>query len=266
VPTTSNGTRYSVDGPEGAPVLVLVHGLGLTRQTWDDLIPTLSARYRTLAYDLFGHGQSAPAPTTPDLSVFGDQLLALLDEVEVDRATIVGFSLGGMINRRFAIDHPDRTEALVILNSPHERGEDAQRLSERHAASSAAGGPGATIDAALQRWFTADFQSRQPDVVEAVRQTVLANDPTIYAQNRWVLANGVVELIRPEPALTLPTLVMTSELDSGSTPAMCREIAAEIQGAQSFILPELRHLGLLEDPAAFTEPILRFLDDVFGTV
>lgn len=262
MPTTSNGTHYSFAGPEGAPVLALIHGLGLTRRTWDDLIPALSARYRTLAYDLFGHGESPPAPTTPDLTVFGDQLAALLAELKIDRATIVGFSLGGMINRRFAIDHPDRARALVILNSPHERGKEAQQLSEQHAASSVAGGPGATIDAALQRWFTADFQSRRPDVVEHVRETVLANDPAVYAQNRWVLANGVVELIRPDPPLRLPTLVVTSAHDSGSTPAMCHEIAAEIPGARSLIVPELRHLGLLEDPTAFTEPILRFLDDL----
>ena len=84
-------------------------------------------------------------------------------------------------------------------------------------------------------------------------------DPESYAQAAWVLAHGVRELIAPNPPITAPTLVMTCEHDSGSTPDMSRAIAAEIAGAQLCIVPELQHLGLMERPKSFTDPILEFL-------
>jgi pimeloyl-ACP methyl ester carboxylesterase len=253
------GTAYNLAGPAGAPVLVLVHGLGLTRSTWDDFVPVLVKEYQVLAYDLCGHGQSALPHAKPSLTVLSDQLVHLMDELAINRATIIGFSLGGMINRRVALDHPSRVAALVILNSPHERSPEAQRLVEERAAQTGAGGPAANIDATLERWFTPGFLAGSPEIVAQVRATVLANDPESYAGHRQVLASGVTELIRPNPPVTAPTLVMTCEHDSGSTPAMSHAIAAEIAGAQCVIVPGLQHLGLIERPEVFTTEILGFL-------
>lgn len=259
VARSKTGTSYDLTGPIGAPVLVLLHGLGLTRAMWDAIVPDFAQEYRVLTYDLCGHGQSALPKEKPSLTVLSDQLAALLDELRAARATIIGFSLGGMINRRFAMDHPSRVEALVVLNSPHERSPEAQRLVESRAAQTDAGGPSATIDSTLERWFTPQFRQGAPNVVATVRALVLANDPGNYTRHRQVLANGVVELIRPAPPITVPTLVMTCEHDSGSTPAMTHTIASEIAGAQSVIVPGLQHLGLIERPDLFTQSILPFL-------
>jgi (E)-2-((N-methylformamido)methylene)succinate hydrolase len=226
------GTCHDLTGPPGAQVLVLVHGLGLTRATWDAFVPVLAQEYRVLTYDLSGHGESAKPLQRPSLTVLSNQLLALLDELGIARAAIIGFSLGGMINRRFALDHPERVLALVILNSPHEREPEAQRLVEERAAQTSAGGPAATIDSTLERWFTPQFRKDATDVVAKIRAWVLANDPDNYTKHRQVLANGVVELIRPKPPITAPTLVMTCEHDSGSTPSMSLAIASEIDGAK----------------------------------
>ena len=256
----SRGTAYDLSGPPGAPVLVLVHGLGLTRGTWDALVPVLAQDHRVLTYDLTGHGESAPPQETPSLTLLSGQLVRLMSDLAIDRATIAGFSLGGMINRRLAIDHPSCVASLVILNSPHERSPEAQRLVEERAAKTAEGGPAATIDATLERWFTPQFLKTAPDKVAQIRAWVLANNPATYAAFRQVLASGVIELIRPQPAITAPTLVMTCENDSGSTPAMSWAIASEIAGAETLIVPGLQHLGLIERPELFTQPILRFLE------
>jgi pimeloyl-ACP methyl ester carboxylesterase len=259
-----NGTIFEFTGPDDGPVSVLIHGLGLTRHTWQDHIPALAEQYRVLSYDLYGHGESAMPPERPSLSLFARQLNDLMDHLGFKSGAIIGFSLGGMINRRFAIDFPDRVSALGILNSPHERGAEAQRLVEERAAQTGAGGPGATIDATIERWFTPEFRAARPDVIERIRGWVLANDPTAYTQCRQVLATGVVELIRPDPPIAKPTLVMTCEHDSGSTPAMSHAIASEIAGAETIIVPHLQHMGLVEEPGMFTRPLLRFLDKVSG--
>jgi len=257
-----DGTAYRLSGPEEAPVVVLIHGLGLNQHIWQWHQPEISIHCRVVNYDLYGHGESAPPPSTPSLSLFAQQLADLLDSLSIDRCSIVGFSLGGMINRRFAMDYPDRTHALCILNSPHERTPEAQKAVEERASQTASGGPGANLDATIERWFTPEFRAARTDVIKLVRQWVLANDPTSYAQCRQVLANGVLELIRPQPPISHPTLVMTAENDSGSTPSMSHAIAGEIAGANALIVPRLQHMGLVEAPSSFIEPIMEFLSQV----
>lgn len=255
-----DGTAFLLAGPEDARPVVLIHGLGLCRQLWDAHLPALTAHNHVIAYDLYGHGESAPPPATASLTVYAQQIADLLDHLSIARATLVGFSIGGMINRRFALDHPDRLAALAILNSPHDRGSEAQAQVEARAAFVRADGPMATLDAALERWFTPHFRAASPETMATIRAWRAAVDPESYAQAAWVLANGVRELIRPSPGITLPTLVMTCAEDSGSTPAMSHAIAAEIPGADTLIVPGLRHLGLMEDPVAFTDPVLSFLE------
>lgn len=258
-----HGTSYDDLGSRTAPVVALIHGLGLTRETWAAQLGPLTEIYRVINYDLVGHGRTALPEGEISLSSFSEQLRLLLDHLEISSCAAVGFSLGGMINRRLAVDHPQLVSSLAILNSPHARGDEAQRLVEERAAASSAGGPGATIDATIQRWFTADYRASNPPLVDQVRQWVLANDHVAYAKARMVLAQGVVELIRPEPPITKPTLVMTCEHDTGSTPAMSHAIASEIPDAQTIIVPGVQHLGLLEQPDAFTQPLLEFLSGTF---
>lgn len=253
----ADGTAYDLSGPERAPVVALIHGLGLSRRLWDAHLPAF-ADYRVLNYDLYGHGESPPPPATASLVVFAGQLANLLNELEIACAHVVGFSIGGMINRRFALDFPDKTASLAILNSPHNRGEVAQKQVEDRAAAVRDQGAFSTFDDALKRWFTPHYLATGAGP-EQVRNWRAQVDPESYAQTAWVLANGVRELIGRRGQIATPTLVMTCENDSGSTPQMAHDIAAEIVSTQTIIVPHLQHLGLMEDPSAFTTPILNFL-------
>lgn len=261
----SDGTAYDLAGSADAPVVVLIHGLGLTRRTWDDFIPDLAPSYRVLCYDLCGHGESGLPAEKPSLTVLAGQLRRLLDHLDIDAAALVGFSLGGMINRRFTMESPERVTALAVLNSPHERTAEAQLLVEERAAATASGGPTATIEQTLTRWFTPAFRRLHGGKVDWVRNTVLANDADNYTHHRQVLASGVLELIRPDPPIEKPTLVMTCENDTGSTPAMTEAIDSEIPGAEALVIADLQHLGLLERPELFINPLLGFLKRVLGS-
>jgi len=253
-----DGTAFDVSG-DGSPV-VLIHGLGLCRELWDPMVPAYAARHRTIRYDLYGHGESAPVPRTADLHLYAEQIVGLLDHLGVERAHIVGFSIGGMINRRLALDFPDRVASLAILSSPHDRGEEGQVAVEERAATVRDQGALSTMDAALVRWFTPGHLAEHPEHEAAVRRWRVTAEPESYAQATRTLAHGVRELIGPAEPITAPTLVMTAEHDSGSTPAMAHAIAAEIEGAETIVVPRLQHLGLMEDAAVFTDPVLDFLE------
>lgn len=252
-----DGTAYDLVGPKGAPCVVLIHGLGLSRALWDAHLPAF-AGYRVLRYDLYGHGGSAPFSGVTSLTVYADQIAGLMDHLGIAKAHIVGFSIGGMINRRFALDYPSKVLSLAILNSPHDRGSDAQDAVEARALAAREQGAFATFDAAVKRWFTPVHAEtgKGPVLVRAWREQV---DDESYAQTSWVLAHGVRELIAPDVAIAAPTLVMTCENDVGSTPKMSRDIAAEIAGAEVVIVPTYKHLGLLEDVSAYTDVIREFL-------
>lgn len=261
---TDAGTCFEVAGQSGAPPVVLVHGLGLNRHMWHGQVDALAARYRVITYDLVGHGATPPRDTAPSLTTFSEQLRDLLDHLAVERAAVAGFSLGGMIVRRLAMDHPRRVAALAILHSPHARSPAARQAVQDRVDQARRDGPAATVDNALARWFSDDYRAQNPAVMDQVRTWILANDREVYPGNYQVLVDGVDELVAPSPAIACPTLVMTGDEDFGNSPAMSRAIADEIAGARLVILPGLRHMAMVEAPARFNQELLSFLDDVLG--
>ena len=258
----ADGTMWERCGVIGAPTVVLIHGLGLNRSIWQWMRPELEKTYDVITYDLFGHGESGPPPERPSLSMFSRQLADVMNAAGVESAALVGFSLGGMICRRAAQDYPERARALVILNSPHRRSPEAQAAIVDRVAQAASDGPQATVEAALERWFTDAYRTANPQVMEMVRKWVLANDRTIYPTIYRVLAEGIDEIVDPDPGLTLPALAITGDEDFGNGPEMTEAIAAEISGGQALILPGLRHMALVESPVATNRPVKMFLDQV----
>lgn len=258
--TAPDGTCFDLTGPEDAPTVVLIHGLGLTKDSWQWTTPALTDAFRVLSYDLYGHGNSAAPPETPNLSLFSKQLKDLLDHCGIERAVVVGFSLGGMIARRFAQDVPERTSALVILHSPHKRSYQAQSAILKRVDQARDLGPHATVDAALDRWFTEPFRNANPELMDLVRRWVTANPKPIYHTVYSVLATGIDEIVSPEPAISCPALVMTADEDFGNSPEMAQAIAAEIPHSKTVILKDLRHMALAEDPKAVNGPIRQFLN------
>jgi|TARA_B110000444_G_C18834711_1_gene595290 3-oxoadipate enol-lactonase/4-carboxymuconolactone decarboxylase len=255
-----DGTRYELTGPKSAPVVILIHGLGLNKDCWQWLTPDLVNSYRILSYDLYGHGGSVDPTKQPSLSLFSKQLSSLLDHCDISQGVIVGFSLGGMIARRFAQDAPKRSLAMIILHSPHTRSEAAQASILARVDQARIMGPQSTVEAALERWFTSGFMEANPNLMDKVRQWVIANSREVYHTIYSVLATGIDEIVKPNPALTLPSLVLTGEEDFGNGPEMADAIAVDIEGAKVLVFPGLRHMALVEAPTVVNKPILEFLD------
>ena len=256
---TAGETAWERHG--SGPPVVLIHGFGLNRAMWQWQLLALTLHFSVLTYDLLGHGESAPPTGTPSLTMFSRQLLGLMDRCGIERAAVVGFSLGGMIARRFALDHPDRLTALAILNSPHDRSPAEREAVRARVRQTEERGPSANVEPALQRWFTPAFRAEAPETVALIRAWIMRNDPALYPQIYQVLAEGAAELVEGLERIACPTLVMTGEDDPGNTPAMARVMAGLIPGARLVILPGLRHMALAEAPEAVNAPLCAFLRD-----
>ena len=113
----ANGTQlfYDVTGPTGAPVVVFSNSLGTTLEMWDAQVRALSSRYRCLRYDTRGHGRSPVVEGPLSIDTLADDLLGLLDALAVEKAHVVGLSLGGMTAQAFAVRYPHRLTSLVLM-------------------------------------------------------------------------------------------------------------------------------------------------------
>jgi pimeloyl-ACP methyl ester carboxylesterase len=112
-----HGERIAYYDEGRGEVLLLIHGMAGSSQSWRELIPRLAERYRVIAPDLLGHGQSAKPRTDYSLGAFAVGLRDLLDELGVASATVVGHSLGGGIAMQFLYQHPDYCRRLVLISS-----------------------------------------------------------------------------------------------------------------------------------------------------
>src|SRR5690349_24626992 len=113
-----NGTElnYEVSGKEGAPWLVLSHSLACTVRMWDPQVAAFKDRYRILNYDMRGHGASGAPSGAYSLDLLADDVLALMKECGIKRATFMGLSIGGMIGQTLALKNPAPFEKMVLAD------------------------------------------------------------------------------------------------------------------------------------------------------
>ena len=256
---TFQDTAYCTEG-EGYPV-VLVHGMGLNRHMWEWQLPFLTPRHQVVRYDLLGHGDSDKPVKPYALNDFVEQLARLTDGIGLKRFALAGFSLGGLIVQAFALAHPDRVSALAILCAGHDRSDEERAGMLQRLEIAEQQGHAATVEMAIERWFTEGFAARRPDVIERVRQWMIANDPKVYPLIYRVLAEGDRPLARAIAGIRCPTLVLACELDHGNSPAMARRMAELIPDARAAIVPGLKHMGLAEDPDAIARELAPFLEN-----
>lgn len=252
-------TAYDEVG--AGPPLILIHGLGLNRHMWQWQRDALAVDFRVVAYDLLGHGDSAKPQGPIRMHQMVAQITTLMRNLHIERAALVGFSLGGLIARAFALAHLRKVSALVILNSAHARSAQERAAIMARVKQVEDGGPEATVTAALERWFSTDFARTHPQVLETVRQWVVTNDPKVYPALYRLFAQADVGLETRISAIAQPVLIVASENDRGNSPHMARQMAAHLPNARVEILPELRHMALAEDPQQVNALLLRFLHE-----
>jgi pimeloyl-ACP methyl ester carboxylesterase len=258
-------TAYEATG--SGPPVVLIHGVGLDRTIWEAQAVDLATRFRVVRYDMLGHGESDHPGGARQLADFVRQLGELLDYLEVERTAVVGFSMGGLVARAFALAEPERVSRMALISTVYRRTlaeSEAVRTRLRQAEEE---GPAGLIEAALERWFTPEFGSHHPDIIAGIRQRLEANDPAAFLAAYRIFAEADAALtaflldrgLDSEGLITSPLLVMTGEEDTGSTPAMARRMVADYPDARCEILRGLRHLALVEAPRAVTGPLIWFL-------
>lgn len=267
-------TWIAVDGLElrvrelgtGEPVILFLHGLLGHAREWDPLLDALSPGFRLVVPDHRGHGESGHADAYR-LELFVRDALGVLDALGVERAHVVGHSLGGMVGMRLAAERPDRVERLVVLDVGPEslccdwaRNELPGRL--QGFASAAYG----TVDEAVQAWLTGDPLAREPLVRHYVTHA-LRKRP----DGQWVWrfdAAGFLRFLRdldPDALwsalsrISAPTLLIRGERSSVLTERAAERVLERLHDATFVQIPDGGHDLGVQQPEAVTRAVLGFL-------
>ena len=247
--------EHTLEGPDDAPVVVFSNSLGTTGVMWDAQAAGLSERFRVLRYDTRGHGGS-PAPPGPyTIGDLGDDVLALLDRLDLERVSFCGLSIGGMTGMWLGVHAAERIERLAICCTGMQL-PTAEMWTER-AALVRREGMSSVIDATIERWFTPGFPERSPEVVARIREAFLTTDPEGYAGCCEALAE--FDMRGRLGGVRAPTLVIAGEDDPVGTPERAAAIGAEIEGSRVVVLPEARHLAAVEQADAVTRELEQLL-------
>lgn len=246
---------HRLDGPGGAPVVVLSSSLGTTQELWSRQLPELVERFRVLMYDHPGHGASALPEQPYTVEALADGLLELLDALGLERVSLCGVSLGGMVGMALALEAPERVDRLVLsctsayLGPPEGWAERARIVR--------AEGMESIADTVVGRWFTPELAREEPETVARFRAMLAATPPEGYA--RCCEAVGAWDARGRISAIAAPVLVVAGK-DDAATPVESAElIASRIPGARLHVLERAAHLANVERAEAFTSAVLEHL-------
>lgn len=250
----SENFRVEIEGPEDAPVLMLSNSLGTDLHMWDPQMPALTQHFRVVRYDSRGHGGSVADPGPYSIASLGADALAIMDALRLTRVYWMGLSMGGMVGQWLLAHAPERIERAVLANTssymPDSRPWNARILAVQK------NGMASVAQSVVDRWFTPDFQGRDPAAVERIA-TMLRHTP---AQGYIAAAAAVRDMDQRETVrlASRPTLVVAGSRDPATPPALVREIADSIAGAK-YVELDAAHLSNIEQPEAFTKAVVAFL-------
>ncbi|MEV4355503.1 bifunctional 3-oxoadipate enol-lactonase/4-carboxymuconolactone decarboxylase PcaDC [Nonomuraea sp. NPDC004186] len=238
--------HHRIDGPAGAPLLVLGPSLGTTMEIWQPQLPALTESWRVLRYDLPGHGGSAPAAAGFTID---DLARAVLELVGDERFAVGGVSLGGAIASTIAVKAANRVRSLVLCCTSAKFGEPGPWL--ERAALVRGKGLAALVPTLRTRWFTPGFDG------QGVFDRFVEVDAESYAACCEAIA--AFDLTGRLGEITAPTLVIAGSEDPATPLDHALTLAGDIPGASLTVVPRASHLANVERPDAVTAAVLGHL-------
>ena len=246
--------NVEVEGPQGAPVLMLSNSLGTTLRMWDAQVAPFTQHFRLVRYDRRGHGKSGVPKRPYTMERLGRDVLAVLDGLGVKKVNWCGLSMGGMVGQWLGANAPERVERLVLTNTssffPDKNGwnERLKLVEEKGIAAFAAPN--------MARWFTKGFLEREPQTVAGI-QAMFAATPL---EGYLACGAAVRDMDQREllPRIKAPTLVIAGKHDGATPPEANEYISKHIPGAK-FALVDAAHLSNIEQSEAYTKAVLAFL-------
>jgi pimeloyl-ACP methyl ester carboxylesterase len=239
---------------QGEPV-VLLHGLGSTGNVWEPQVRALADRFTLVRYDLEGAGRS---PHAGPLSIEGwvDDLTAILDLHRMEKARLIGHSLGTLILQHFAARHPQRIEKLVFIGVNRAPPEARRQAIRERVAKVRADGIDAIVETVVKGGLSPHTVEDKPEVVAFVRELLTRQPTEGYARSCEAMAASVAADVS---GIRVPVLLIAGRDDAISPVANSEALAAELAGSRVEIIERCGHWHPIEQPTAVSQALRAFL-------
>lgn len=237
---SANGIQINYRETGSGVPLILLHGLSDDLNLWNPLLPEFANRYRTIAIDLRGHGHSSKPDSSYSVRQFSDDLLGFVDKLGISKAHLMGLSMGTAIAQLFALEHPERVGALVLLSSfgRTEGGFRTKLLALRNTLIS--GGVPAFFDAAVKLVVTPEFQSENEAAIADSKQYCIQIN-SASALIHTLDAGLGFDIHDRVSQISAPTLVLCGKEDVFISNELAWKVYHAIKGAKWLIMPGVGH-------------------------
>jgi 3-oxoadipate enol-lactonase len=246
--------HVEVEGPDGAPALMLSNSLGTTLAMWDPQAKPFAKEFRLIRNDLRGHGQSA-APKGPySMERLGRDVLAVLDALKIGKTHWCGLSMGGMVGQWLGANAPGRMDRMILSNTSCYYADKEiwngriKLLREK--------GLAAVVDGSMERWFTSGFRERAPQTIARMNEMLLSIPLEGYI--------GCCEAVRDMDhrdiltKIQAPTLIIAGKRDPATTVENAEFIRDRVAGSKLALI-DAAHISNIEQPETYTKTALEFL-------
>jgi 3-oxoadipate enol-lactonase len=245
--------NVSVEGRDSGPTLMMSNSLGCTMAMWEPQMPALTKLFRVIRYDRRGHGKSGMnGPTS--MERYGEDVLAILDDLNIDKVHWCGLSMGGMVGQWLGANAPERFNKIILANTSCYYPDPTNWHNRIKAVRE--GGLKAVADAVIGGWLTADFREREPETTAKMKAMLIASPVEGYLAACEALSTLDQRALLPK--IKSPTLVIAGRQDNATPVAAGELIRSNIPGA-SMTLLDAAHISNVEQPYAFTDAVVGFL-------
>lgn len=254
--------NYTDEGPDNAPVVILIHGFPLNKSMWNKQVEVLIENYRVIAYDVRGHGSSETGIDEFSIELFAEDLIALMDELNIERATLCGLSMGGYIALNAIENHPKRFDALILCDTTCAA--DTPEAKERRLmAIENIGKYGVEpyANESLKNLFAAESFVTNREDIDWVKEMITETSVK-------TLSNTLIALIKRKETcdqldrIEVPVLILVGKEDKITPPNMAMFMQNNIRGSQFHIIEHAGHLSNIENDYDFNNQLLKFIDSV----
>ena len=249
--------HHQVIGPSDGPALVFINSLGSDFRIWQEVVPAFAEDFRVVLYDKRGHGLSDAPPAPYTIDEHADDLLGLLDHLVIERFSLIGLSVGGLISQRLAARCPERIQTITLCCTAAKIG--TPELWAERIAGVENSGIEPLADNVLQRWFTPLFRQTHATELAGWRNMLVRTPAHGYAGTCAAIRDAD---LRPDAGrIAIPTLCVAGDQD-GSTPAdVVKGTADLIPGARFALIDGAGHIPCIEKPAVLSALIKEHLKE-----
>jgi 3-oxoadipate enol-lactonase len=257
--TRVNNIQIAYDDIGSGPAVVLIHGYPFNRSMWTEQVAALADRYRVVTLDLRGHGESETSTGASTMTLMAQDVAALMDELQIERAVIGGLSMGGYVTLALYQLFPQRVEKLLLADTRAQADtEEGKATRAEQVQQILAEGMAGIVNAMLPKLLSPETVSKRPEIVKRVRDMMIHTSPEGAAGALRGMAEREDQMERLSQ-INVPTLIVVGKEDPITPVADSEKMHERIAGSQLVVIENARHVSNIEQAEEFNRALLELL-------